>query len=155
MKYSDVLMLISGGVLAMTSHELSINSAYIVTKFKRELTKLLEEWQEKNNSLIKEAGIEDGEAFDKRKDELTKKVKEGKLNNSEAKELEKLNSQMDRLNGLRAKLADDDVTVNVKPMPFEDWHTFKNENKELKLNGFETLELADSVLENILWIAPE
>lgn len=86
---------------------------------------------------------------------MTTKLQGGKLNNSEAKELDKLNEQITRLQGLRAKLADEEVSISVDPMPFEDWNSLKNENKELKFRDVESLELAESTLENILWVAPK
>lgn len=152
MKYNDVVTLGSNGVMGLTSHSLSINSAYTVTKFKREITKLFEEWVSKFNSLTGEAGIEDGEAFDKRRSELTTKMQGGTLSNSEAKELDDIKEKFKRLQALREKLSEESVELNITPMPYEDWHTFKTENKDLKTNGgTELLEMVEVCLEGILW----
>lgn len=152
MTYNDVVMLGRNGVMGLSSHSLSINSAYTVTKFKREIMNLFEEWVSRFNSLAKEAGIEDGEVFDKRKSELIAKMQNGGLSQEETKELDEINGKIKRLEGLREKLAEEPVGIKTRPMPYEDWHTFKTENKDLKLsNGVELLEQAETCLENILW----
>lgn len=155
MTNNDVVFLMNSGIMAVSSRNLPLNSAYAVTKFKGIVEKAFKAWDEAFNKLPAEVEIKDTKAFDKRQNELTAKVKEGNLNNAEAKELDKMNETIDRLNELRKKLAEENVDVKVAPMPYEDWMTFKETNKDIKVGNAECLELAEIRLENVLWKAPE
>lgn len=155
MKNDDVITMINAGIMTATSHSLPLGSAYIVTKFKGEINRLFMAYNEKNQALLGECGIEDAQAFDKRRKELTDKKEGDKLNSAEKKELEKLNSQLDRLVGLRGELIYDDAHLNIKPMPYKDWYLFKEENKAIKIDNYELFELVEQKLEDILWKAPE
>ena len=152
----------NAGIMDATSHTLSAAGAYTLTKFKREVDNLGKEYNSKRDALTSEVGIKDGEAFDKRRDELTNKKKKTP---QETKELEQMDKTINRLVDLRNQLDNDEVTLDLKPMSYEDWHALKQENKELKLiyrnqkgeiiavkELFEVYELA---FENILWIAPQ
>lgn len=155
MKFYEIVTMMNSGIGSISSNQLSIKSAYIVTQFKREVDRLYNDWLDRYNRLPKEAGIEDGEAFDKRRAELTTKVKKGKLNNTEAKELDGLNEKWNRLQGLRSALSDEDITINSKALSYEDWFTLKSANNNIKTGNAELLELLEVSLENILWKAPD
>ena len=154
MKYNDVTTLVNVGFTNISSHSLGIESAYAVTRLKSNLKKLFDAWLEKYNALPKEAGITD-ENYDKRRAELTKKVSNGEaLDNKETKELTEINEKWNRLTGLREQLAKEEVDVPANPIAYEEWHTLKAENKDIKYSNVEVLELCESILENILWTAP-
>ena len=154
MNYYNVVTLINGGAMNTTSHTLNVTSAYAVTKFKREIDRLYNEWVDRNNGLIAEAGITEGaDAFFAKFDAL--KAKSEKFSAEEKKEFDEMNKKNSRLVDLRVQLLNDEVSVNVKPMPFEDWFKLKNENKELKFDGAELYDTYELILENILWKAPE
>lgn len=154
MKYNEVTTLVNGGILGLSSHALSVSSAYAVTKFKREIQRLYDEWMGKYKILPAEAGIDNPEAFDKRRAALTEKLQESPMSIEETRELDGLNEKFGRLQGLRGELAEDVVTIKCTPLPYEDWYNLKNENKSLKIGNAELLELAETSLEGILWIPP-
>ena len=151
-KYDDVVTIARGGILRATSHTLGLGSAYTFTKFKSEVNRLYEEWQNKFNSLPKEVGIDDAKEFEKRYSELKGK---DNLSKDEKKELESINEKVNRLQGLQKELANDDAKFNIKPMPWKEWRALKEENREIKIDNFELLELIEIPAEGILWREPE
>lgn len=155
MKYQDVITMKGAGILGATSHSLSLNAAYSLTKFKVEVDRINREWVDRNAVIAKECGIDDTDEFDKRRKVLQDKQKDNNINQAEAKELKEMNTKFERVMGMRNKLNDDDVTITCKPMAYADWHALKEENKNLQTNGFELLSLVEPQLEDILWKAPE
>lgn len=154
MKFNDVNALINGGALAASSSQLNINAAYAITKFKRALKHAFEEWKEKFDSYPAEVGIDDAQGFDARRAELTTKIKEGGLSNAEVKELDKMNEKYNRVIELRNKLGDDDVKIECEPLSWSEWFTFKENNKNIQMNGYATFEVMELTLEGVLWNAP-
>ena len=152
MRNDDVVTMMNAGLMTATSHTLPLGSAYIVTKFKGEMNRLFKAFNEKASQLAAEAGIEDSVAFDKRREELNAKEHRS---SAETKELAKMNEQLDRLIGLRTKHLEDEAEIHIKPMPYKDWREFKEENKAIKVDGYELFELVEYKLEDILWKAPE
>lgn len=153
---------ITSGLKKVTSHTLSPQGAYTVSRFKSEVERLAKEYSAQYNLLPKEAGIEDTAAFDKRANELKDKKN---LNKNEQKELDEINSKKARLISLRKVIREQEVEVNCKPMTYDDWFKFKNENKAVtvdifgdnreKLGEVELFELIEMQCEGVLWKAPE
>ena len=145
MKNIDILNLVNSGILYISANELDSTQAYKVIKFKKEIKNALNAIVESEKDILKEAGIEDGMAFDKEREELMK-------SNSNPKRIEEMNKQYARFAELRNSLYDEEVKIDCKALPFEQYHELQKENKELKgkpLNVFEDL------LEGLLWVAPE
>lgn len=152
MKNDDIVTMMRSGITAVSSHGLSLDSAYTVTSFKREIERLFNEWNIKNNKLSEEVDITDPVSFDKRIEELRGKEE---LSKEEKKELSSMEDKLSRLTGLRLKLLEDTVEIKCKAMPYEEWYKFKDENSGIKINNFEMFELIELKLENILWKAPQ
>ena len=146
MKNYDILNLVNGGILAITANDLDAAHAYKVLKFKKAVRKAFDAIAEAEKDVLKEAGIEDGAAFDKERMELTK-------SGENAERLEELNNTFKRFAELRSNLYNEDATLeNVKTVPFDAFHQLQKENKDIEhkpLNFFEDL------LEGVLWDAPE
>lgn len=156
MKNYEALNLISTGVLMITANDLDAANAYKVLKFKRALRNIQMSIIEGERACISEAGIENAEAFDKRRDELTKKPE---LTDEEKKEKNELDVKFSRFIQLREKLYNDDASLEgVKTMPYDQWHALQRENKAVQFNG-NTVNILDSIaeelLEGILWVSPE
>lgn len=155
MTNNDVVILMNSGLLAISSRALPLNYAYEVTKVKGAIDKAFKAWDEKFKKLDAEAGIEDSKAFNKRYNEFEEKRKAGTLNTLEKDALEEMNATLERLNGLRQKLADEPVKIKSNPLPYEIWMELKEANKDIKSGTAECLELVESKLEGILWKALE
>lgn len=145
MKNIDILNLANAGVLEITTNDLDAAHAYKVIKFKAGVKKAYDAVQESDTELLKEVGIKDPAAFDKERRELM----ESKKNPSR---LEELNKQYDRLVELRKKLYDEEVELDCKTMPFEQFRILQKENSGQKGNP---LGAFDYLLEGVLWAAPE
>lgn len=144
MKTIDIITLANAGILAITANDLDAAHAYKVLKFKKAVKKAFEGVMESEREILKEAGIEDAAAFDKERKELT-------VSASDKKRLEELNKQLSRVLELRDNLYKEEVELDCKTIPFEQFHALQQENKDLErkpLNAFEDL------LEGVLWEAP-
>lgn len=160
-KFDDILTMGNVGLINATSHSLSVQGAYTLTRLKAEVNRLMKEYASRYNALPQEVEITDTEAFDARKKELASKEKRNK---TEQKELEDMNNKLVRLKALRETLLDDQVTINCKPMCYDDWHNLKQENRGLQVPYFdnqgkeigkcELFELIENISEGILWVAP-
>ena len=69
MKNIDIINLANGGILAITANDLDAAHAYKVIKFKKAVKKAFESIVESEKEILKEAGIEDAQAFDKERKE--------------------------------------------------------------------------------------
>ena len=161
-RFEDIVILAQVGLSKATSHTLSAQGAYTLTRMKAEIDRLYNEWRERSQRLANEVGIEDPDAFDARQEELSKLKKKSK---EEQKEWDDNNNKLNRLTELRATLNKEEVVLNCKPMAYDDWHKLKNENKEMQVktidaagNVLDTLELFDFIeirSEGVIWKAPE
>lgn len=157
MKNFEMLTMINGGILNLTAYELDVAHAYKLVKFKNQMKAAQAKYTESYNSLVTEVGIEDGNTFDARMRELSKKEK---LTKAEIEELDGMNAKLTRLTAMRNALDDEEVVLDgVKTMPYEQWFLLQKENKDLNMNFGDTsvalLTLAEPVLEGVLWAAPE
>ena len=143
MKNYDILNLVNGGIFAVTANDLDASQAYKVLKFKKAVKKAFDNIAESEKSLLAEVGIEDAQAFDKEREELTK-------SGENAERLAELDKTLERYLGLRKNLYDEEVTLEgIKTIPYETFHELQKENRELSnkpLNVFDSL---------VLWVAPE
>lgn len=156
MKNYEVLALINSGIMQATAYELGPESAYKVYKFKKLIQKAFERLQEDERDLLKNAGIEDGAAFDTRRTELAKIENPTE---EEKKELEEMGEKLKKYISLRETLYTDDVDVSsIKPISYEEWFKLKKENKAVKINDRETDIFGGAIeglLEGVFWTTPE
>lgn len=155
MKKSDAILLVNLGILNATNHTLSVEHAYKVVKFRKALNAALEDISKEEEALRKDAGIEDAEAFDGKLAELRKAESPTK---EQKKELEGLENQLRRFVDLRNEMLKQELPLDVKAMPYEEWRKLQAENKEKDFNGAKRdlfSGYAEDVLEGVLWTAPE
>jgi len=156
MKNYEILALMNSGLMQTTAYELGPESAYKLYKFKKLVQKAFEKLQEDERDLLKNAGIEDGASFDARRTELAKIENPTE---EEKKELDEMGEKLKKYISLREALYTDDVDISgVKSLSYEDWFKLKKENRAVKINDKETDVFSgaiESVLEGVLWTAPE
>ena len=155
MKKSDILTLVNAGALNATQHELSSAHSYKVFKFKSLLRKEFAAIQEADGELLKECGIEDGVSFDARLAELRKMESPTK---EEKKELEAMTEKLAKYLGLQKELYNEEVTLDVKPIPYDEWTKLQNENKAVSFLGTEKDVFSgyvEELLFGVLWKAPD
>lgn len=145
MKNIEILNLANAGVLAITANDLDAAHAYKVLKFKKAVKKAFESILEAEKDIIKEAGIEDAQAFDKERKELM----ESKAN---PERLEELNKQFCRFMELRNNLYGEEVSLDCKTLPFEQFHILQKENKGIQ---DKPLNIFEDALEGVLWEEPK
>ena len=149
MKKQTIIVLANAGIAAMTNHSLAPEHAYKVVKFRKALTAALEAIGKDEETIRKDAGIDDPQAFDK---EL-KELRESKF---DPKRLEEMEAQLKRFNELRMEMLKEEVELDCKTLPYAEWHKLQCENKEVGEDKRDLLSgWVEDVLEGVLWVAPE
>lgn len=149
MKKQTIIVLANAGIAAMTNHSLDTAQAYKVVKFRKALNAALEAIGKDEETIRKDAGIDDPQAFDKELMEL----RESK---SDPKRLEEMEGQLKRFNELRMEMLKEEVELDCKTLPYAEWHKLQCENKEVGDKKIDLLSgWVEDVLEGVLWVAPE
>lgn len=153
MKKQTLIVLANAGIQSMTNHSLDTAQAYKVVKFRKAFNAAIDAIAEDQKALLKESGIgEDTQSFNKEMDELRKA---NRTPEQEAK-LKEMEAQLKRYNEMNLELLKEEVTLDCKAMPYEDWRKLQNENKEVGDKKVDLLSgYVEDVLEGILWTAPE
>ena len=147
MKNADIVALVNGGIQNITSVTLPAAQAYKVYKFKRAIEAAYNAIVDSHKDILKQAGIEDLQEFQKRYKELSD-IKE--RNAEEQAELDSLTNKDVDAGKLIAELYKDTTELYVKSIPYDDWHNLQAENKDIKV-----LTYLEPQLEGLLWIAPQ
>ncbi len=133
-------------LLAFETKSLTPASAYRAIKLRCALKDAWEKYLEAEQGCLAEAGIEDVQSFEVHRHEL--KEKAGKTKEEEA-ELKAMNEKVARYNELRDLLLNDVVDFSgIKPISFEEWLKFKQENPCI------TADIEDALM-GIAWSEPE
>lgn len=150
MKNKDIMVLVSNGVMTITTHSVSSDHAFQIFLFRKALKKALTDLMMAEQALVKEAGIEDGPAFDAK---LAKLRQDGPT-----AELEAAEDKLKRYVAMHEALDNEDVRLDgIKAIPYEQWRLLQQENKAVTIGGRTVDALSGEVeiiLENILWKAP-
>ena len=147
MKNADIVALMNGGIQNITSVTLPSSQAYKVYKFKRAIEVAYNSIVDSQKGILKQVGIEDLQEFQKRYKELSD-IKE--RTSDEQSEFESLVKKDNDAGKLVQELYGDTTNLDVKALPYEDWHNLQAENKDVKL-----LTYLEPMLEGVLWTAPE
>ena len=147
MKNADIVTLVNGGIQNITALTLPAAQSYKVYKFKRAIEAAYNAIVASHKDILKQAGIEDLQEFQKRYKELSD-IKE--RTSEEQAELDSLVKKDKDAGKLVQELYGDTTNLDVKAMPYEDWHNLQAENKDVKL-----LTYLEPMLEGVLWTAPE
>ena len=147
MKNADIVTLVNGGIQNITALTLPSSQAYKVYKFKRAIEAAYNSIVDSQKGILKQAGIEDLQEFQKRYKELSD-IKE--RTSEEQAELDSLVKKDENAGKLVQELYRDTTNLDVKAMPYEDWHNLQAENKDIKI-----LTHLEHTLEGVLWLAPE
>ena len=147
MKNADIVALVNGGIQNITALTLPAAQSYKVYKFKRAIEAAYNAIVDAQKDILKQAGIEDLQEFQKRYKELSE-LKE--RTSEEQAELDGLVKKDEDAGKLVQELYGDTTSLDVKAMPYEDWHNLQAENKDVKL-----LTYLEHTLEGVLWLAPE
>lgn len=151
MKYIDVINLMNGGIQAISSRTLEIGDAYTVVMFKNAIKTAFNRYQEREEQMLKEAGIKKAQTFFKDHNALlNKKVKDSIDEGLITKNVQMIN----RFSELQAEAQKQEVNAfkDLSPLSFESWHILQECNKDIKTNGgAELLSVFEVDLEGILW----
>lgn len=151
---SLIKALVENGLPNTTDHSVDPKYAYWVYNFRREVLGAYDVIFEKRAELVRSVGIEKPKEFDVRIAELAKKTSRTE---EEQKELEAMDAQIHRFMDLFDQLLQDESELNVRPIPYEEYHKLAAENKNTRYGSVECdffTKFRDD-LENILWVAPD
>lgn len=152
MKKQTLIVLANAGIQSITNHTLDAAQAYKVVKFRKSFNAAIDAIAEDEKALLKEAGIEDAPSFNKELDELRK----ANRTPEQEDKYKEMTEKVKRYNELHAEMLQEEVTIDCKALPYEEWHKLQNENKEIGERKLDLLSgWVEDVLEGILWTAPE
>lgn len=155
MKKGELIFLVNSGVQIITNHELEPAHAYKVVKFRKAVAKAFDALAKDEEAIRTDAGIPDAAAFDKELKELREAEYRTEVQQARLDEME---AAIKRFLDLRSELMDEELALDCKALPYEEWHKLQNENKNKEINGVKVDILSgyvEDILEDILWIAPK
>lgn len=161
LKNSVIKALIENGLQNTTDHSVDCKHAYKVYNFIHEVVCANKVLDEKRVELLKTAGIENAKEFDARRKALSENLKRTK---KEQEELEAMDAKIKRFFELFAELMNDETELNVKTIPYEEYHKLANENRatpvirmvdgEPKTISVDIFTAFRDELKDVLWKAP-
>ena len=156
LKNSLIKSLSESGLENTTDHELSAAHAYKVFRFRDEIAKAYKDIEEKRVKLVKDTLGEDYE--EKRKNATEEDAKE-------------LDDKLAKFAELYNELMNDESELNIKAIPFEEYHALARENRNTPVqvptgeteNGRPKMRQATidfftvfrSALKDVLWVEPK
>lgn len=156
LKNSLIKSLSESGLENTTDHELSAAHAYKVFRFRDEVAKAYKDIEEKRVKLVKDTVGEDYE--EKRK-------------NATEEEKKELDDKLTKFAELYNELMNDESELNIKTIPFEEYHLLARENRNTPVqvptgeteNGRPKMRQATidfftvfrPALKDVLWVEPK
>lgn len=161
LKNSVIKALVENGLQNTTDHSVDCKHAYKVYKFRHEILNAAKDIDSKRQGLVESAGIEEPKKFDERRRLLSAKTNRTA---EEQKELEEMEAKFKRFADLFAELMNDETELNVKAIPYEEYHKLANENRatpvtrmvdgEPKTISVDIFTAFRDELKDVLWAAP-
>lgn len=156
MTKEEAIVLINGGILEVSSHDLDNAQAYKVFKLKKALRDLQSSIDEEEKELFKEVGIEDTRAFFTKVEEVRSKKEK---NEKDLETIKDANLKIEKFNSLRLNMLQEEVSLDgVKPIPYDDWRKLQKENKSVEVNGKNVDILSGTnelILADVFWLEPK
>lgn len=157
MKKQDIITLVNCGILSMTAHDLKPAQAYKAFKLKKEVEKAFKAIQDEQKGIREEAGITE-EMSEKISKIIDKVNMKSSVTEDEKQELLAYNELNRKVSSLYKEANKEDIEIDIKTIPFDDWRVLQEENRSKRIgeNEFDILgEEAEIILENIFWEEPK
>lgn len=159
MKKEQLIKLVNCGILNMTAHDLDTAHSYKAFKLKREVEKHYNETQEEQKAILKSVGIT--EQMENEVKDLYEKAKlspKEPLTDKEKELLISYNRLQDKAKKVIAEANKEEVSLDIKTIPYKEWRELQKENRAKKINDYEFDILggeAEIILEGIFWTEPQ
>lgn len=157
MKKQDIITLVNCGILSMTAHDLKPAQAYKAFKLKKEVEKVFKAIQDEQKGIREEAGITE-EMSEKISKIIDKVNMKSSVTEDEKQELLAYNELNRKVSSLYKEANKEDIEIDIKTIPFDDWRVLQEENRSKRIgeNEFDILGgEAEIILENIFWEEPK
>ena len=157
MKKQDIITLVNCGILSMTAHDLKPAQAYKAFKLKKEVEKAFKAIQDEQKGTREEAGITE-EMSEKISKIIDKVNMKSSVTEDEKQELLAYNELNRKVSSLYKEANKEDIEIDIKTIPFDDWRVLQEENRSKRIgeNEFDILGgEAEIILENIFWEEPK
>ena len=154
MKKIDIIKLYKAGIIEVSAHTLSAAHAYKVFKMKREVEKAHKAIEEDQEKIMEEVGLTKGfrekiaDIFGKEANLVTDADK------AAVKEYQALQRKVEKLFEEQSK---EDVSLDIKTIPYNEWRKLQDENKAKKINDKEVdilAGIAEIILAEVFWTEP-
>ena len=157
MKKVDIITLVNCGILSMTAHDLKPAQAYKTFKLKKEVEKAFKDIQEEQKGIREDNGLTD-ELENKVRGIIEKLNMRSSVTEEEKQEVLAHNELQRKVSSLYREANKVDVTLDIKPIPYEDWRKLQEENRH-KVIGEKEYDIlggeAEIILEAIFWEEPK
>ena len=159
MRKENIIKLVNCGILNMTAHDLNPAHTYKAFKLKKEVEKAYKAIEEEHKSILVEQGVT--EQMESEVKELLDKVKlspKEPLTDKEKGLLTSYNRLQDKARKVIAEANKEEVSLDIKTIPYKDWRELQKENRAKKINDYEFDILggeAEIILEGIFWLEPQ
>lgn len=159
MRKENVIKLVNCGILNMTAHDLNPAHSYKAFKLKKEVEKAYKAIEEEHKSILVEQGVT--EQMESEVKELLDKVKlspKEPLTDKEKELLTSYNRLQDKARKVIAEANKEEVSLDIKTIPYKEWRELQKENRAKKINDYEFDILggeAEIILEGIFWTKPQ
>lgn len=154
MKKIDIIKLYKSGIIEVSAHTLSAAHAYKVFKMKREVEKTHKAIEEDQEKIMEEVGLTKefrekiADIFGKEANLVTDADK------AAVKEYQALQRKVEKLFEEQSK---EDVSLDIKTIPYNEWRKLQDENKAKKINDKEVdilAGIAEIILAEVFWVEP-
>ena len=159
MRKENVIKLVNCGILNMTAHDLNPAHSYKAFKLKKEVEKAYKAIIEEHKSILVEQGVT--EQMESEVKDLLGKVKlspKEPLADKEKELLTSYNRLQDKARKVIAEANKEEVSLDIKTIPYKEWRELQKENRAKKINDYEFDILggeAELILEEVFWTAPQ
>lgn len=150
----DVIKLYKAGIIEVSAHTLSATHAYKVFKMKREVEKAYKAIEEDQEKIMEEVGLtrefreKVADIFGKEANMVTDADK------ATVKEYQALQRKVEKLFEEQGK---EEVSLDIKTIPYNEWRKLQDENKAKKINDKEVdilAGIAEIILAEVFWVEP-
>ncbi len=152
---SDIIALVNGGALLISSSTLDNAQGYKAFRLKKALKDAFADIQKAEGDILRECGIGDAAETQRRQAELSSK---GQLTEEERAEFDSTADSIAKANGRIRELHADTSELDIRTLPYEAWRQLQKENAEQTVGNRRVNLLGgemELLLYGIFWLDPD
>ncbi len=154
MKKLDIIKLYNAGIVEVSAQTLPAAHAYKVFKLKREVEKAYKAIEEEQEGIMEQQGLTKGY-----RQEIAEIINMDATSRTDAQKakVKEYTRAMQTVNDLFEQQGKDDVSLDIKTIPYQQWRKLQAENKDRSINGRQVdilSGIAEIILCEVFWQEP-